>query len=104
MIYCKREDCAYHRGDAFTCHAPNLVLDEDGICRRYDKAKIRIMAKCPFCSGNPELKIVGDRKQFMVYSCSKCGKTPVPPSGACSTEEGAAKFWNEAVEKLMKND
>lgn len=39
MIACKRKDCVYHRGDILACHAPNIMIDENGKCQRYYKAK-----------------------------------------------------------------
>lgn len=35
MIACKRTECIYHKGDVFVCHAPNILIDENGICKRY---------------------------------------------------------------------
>lgn len=44
MIICGRDDCVYKReGDA--CHAPNIRIDANGVCRRY--AKRTEVKDCP---------------------------------------------------------
>ena len=53
---------------------------------------------CPFCGGEPVLKWVGYRKQFVVYFCSKCGKTLVHHDEARCTEWGARRVWNRRAD------
>lgn len=52
---------------------------------------------CPFCGGEPELRRVGDNKQYNVYFCSQCGQTPVRCGEATMTQRGARKMWNKRV-------
>lgn len=49
---------------------------------------------CPFCGGVPELRETGDLKQFYVFRCSKCDKTPVRWHEARLTAWGAMRIWN----------
>ncbi len=53
---------------------------------------------CPFCGGKPELTRAGDNKQFYVYFCSQCCKTPVKYSEARLTEWAARRSWNKRAE------
>lgn len=57
---------------------------------------------CPFCGGYPEPIRVGDMKQYVVYRCEDCKKTPVPHCEASLTGRGAAKVWNRSVEKALR--
>jgi Lar family restriction alleviation protein len=52
---------------------------------------------CPFCGGKPKINRVGDQKEFVVYICSECYKTPVHSDEARITERGARKIWNRRV-------
>ena len=52
---------------------------------------------CPFCGEKPIIKQVGDRKQYMVFFCEVCGKTPVHSSEARYTVRGAIRIWNRRV-------
>lgn len=54
---------------------------------------------CPFCGSTPELREAGDLKQYYVYKCSKCGKTPVRWHEARLTECGARRIWNKRSKK-----
>lgn len=53
---------------------------------------------CPFCGGTPERKKVGDQKQFIVYVCSVCGKTPLKSGDARFLDRAAKKTWNRRAE------
>lgn len=57
------------------------------------------MAKLVSCScgGQPEIKLVGSNKQYLICFCSKCGKTPVRLDEARATRFGAIKIWNRRV-------
>lgn len=50
-----------------------------------------------FCGGQPEIKAVGDNKQYFACICSNCGKTPVRLDEARATRFGAIKIWNRSV-------
>ena len=50
---------------------------------------------CPFCGGEPELKRVGDMKQYYVYCCSDCGLSAAYISEVRYTKWGARRIWNK---------
>lgn len=52
---------------------------------------------CPFCGGKPIIKLVGDNRDYFVYSCGKCHKTPVHQDEARLTRWGARRIWNRRV-------
>ncbi len=54
---------------------------------------------CRYCGGAPERKNVGNRKQFIVYFCSCCGKTPLKSGDARFLDREAKKIWNRRAEK-----
>ena len=56
------------------------------------------LKSCPYCGGKPKLIRCGDHKEFVVYICSKCYKTPVCSCEARLTERGARKIWNKKVD------
>ena len=58
---------------------------------------------CPFCGGKPIIKLVGDNRDYFVYSCGKCHKTPVHQDEARLTRWGARRIWNRRVND-GKND
>jgi hypothetical protein len=45
----------------------------------------------------PALYRVGDQKEYFVYMCPKCFKTPVRHNEARLTEFGARMIWNVRV-------
>lgn len=49
------------------------------------------------CSGQPEIKTVGDNKQYFVCICSKCGMTPVHFNEAQAIRYEAIKVWNRRI-------
>jgi hypothetical protein len=51
-----------------------------------------IPSKC--CLAPARLIRVGDQKEYLVYICSKCFKTPVHYDEARLTEQGARDIWN----------
>lgn len=53
---------------------------------------------CPFCGGEAELTPCGDWKQFLVYRCSVCRKTPVHHYEAAHTRWGAKRIWNRRAD------
>lgn len=53
---------------------------------------------CPKCGGKAKLMRCGDQKEFLVYICSECLKTPVRYDEARITERGARKMWNRRVD------
>lgn len=53
---------------------------------------------CPFCEGKAELKMVGDNKEFYMYFCSKCNRTPVYFNEARLLEKKAKEVWNRSVD------
>ena len=53
---------------------------------------------CPFCGGEAELRMIGDMRYLLVYSCKDCRKTPLRGGDARSTERDARKIWNRRVE------
>jgi len=53
---------------------------------------------CPFCGGKPEIRPVGDWKQYYAAFCSSCGKTTVPHDCASLTIWGARREWNRRVD------
>lgn len=55
------------------------------------------LSPCPYCGGQPELVRVGDDKQYVIYRCSQCHKTPVKNGDARLTPCGARRMWNRAV-------
>ena len=52
------------------------------------------------CSVEPRLFRVGDDKQYFVYMCPKCFRTPVENHEARVTEAGARNVWNKRSLKL----
>lgn len=54
------------------------------------------MAKLTLCScgGQPEIKAVGDNKQYFACVCSNCGKTPLHIDEAQMTKTGTIKLRN----------
>ena len=52
---------------------------------------------CPFCGGQPEIARVGDDKQYVIYRCSQCHKTPLKGDDARLTPWGARRMWNRRV-------
>ena len=46
------------------------------------------------CGGQPEIKAVGDNKQYFACVCSNCSKTPLHIDEAQMTKTGAIKLWN----------
>lgn len=55
---------------------------------------------CPYCGGQPILKIVGDNKEYVVYVCSNCYETPVHIDEARCTLSGAKRIWNKRVKEM----
>ena len=55
---------------------------------------------CYKCNVAPELRAVGDWKQYFVYICPKCHDTPVRSDEARLTEWGARKIWNKATRRI----
>ena len=49
---------------------------------------------CPSCGGAPRLTRCGDQKEFVVYMCSACYKTPVRYDEARLTTWEAKLIWN----------
>lgn len=49
------------------------------------------------CGGQPEIKSVGDNKQYFALFCSKCGKTPAHLDEARATRLRAIKIWNRRI-------
>lgn len=52
---------------------------------------------CPFCGKEPKIKNVGDNKQYIVYQCQNCTRTPLKLSDARTTIRGAKRAWNKNV-------
>ena len=55
----------------------------------------RGLLPCKYCGGSPKLIKCGDWKQYVVYICSSCYKTPVHSDEARLTKYGARKIWNK---------
>ena len=51
-----------------------------------------VLSKC--CAAPAKLIKVGDQKEYFVYVCAKCFKTPVHNDEASLTEYGAMLVWN----------
>ena len=47
------------------------------------------------CGGEAVVRRVGDMKQFFVFFCPACGRTPVKNCEARSTIWGAKRAWNK---------
>ena len=58
------------------------------------------LRKCFECHVTPELRRVGDWKQYLVYVCPQCNDTPVRSGEARLTERGARKIWNKRVDEV----
>ena len=55
------------------------------------------------CKCKPKLIRVGDNKEYLVYICSKCYKTPVHNDEASLTPARAARTWyTRTIEELNK--
>lgn len=54
---------------------------------------------CPFCGGEAKVRMVGNQKEFFVFFCSVCGRTPVENHEARITVWGAKKVWNRRAEE-----
>jgi hypothetical protein len=54
---------------------------------------MNLMPNCKYCCGEPVARLVGDHKIYIVYFCSKCGKTPVHYGEARVSESAARKIW-----------
>ena len=71
----------------------------------FRKKPIELLQNCAFCKGVPMFTYCGDHKQFLVYRCSQCHKTPVRMYEAKLSEKQARRVWNkrtgEAVYVLM---
>lgn len=63
---------------------------------------MRKLLDCPYCGGCPIPKRVGDNKEYFVYVCEDCGRTPVTTCAARSTMAGAGNAWDVAVMKYLK--
>ena len=50
------------------------------------------------CGGSPEIRRVGDQKEYYICFCSKCCKTPVHFSEARCTPHKAIKVWNRRID------
>ena len=62
-----------------------------------------MLLPCATCKGKPKLFRVGDNKEYLVYICSKCYKTPVHIDEASLTAVHAARMWNtRTMEELNK--
>lgn len=73
------------------------------LAKKYEKAEEKMEPKpCPVCGGEPRLVRCGDKKEYLVYQCSKCHKTPVRYDEAMCTERGARKIWNYRVKEATK--
>lgn len=59
-----------------------------------------VLDPCPYCGGIGDFRLVGDRKQYYVVFCSKCGNTPVLLDCANLYKFTAAREWN----KRCRND
>lgn len=59
---------------------------------------------CPYCGGEPTLRRCGDQKEYLVYQCSACHKTPVMYCEARVTENGARKIWNLRAKQEGNSD
>lgn len=57
---------------------------------------------CPWCYSNPELRRVGDWKEYYVFFCPDCDKTPVSYDEARSSLNGAVKIWNKRAKETAK--
>ena len=49
---------------------------------------------CKYCGGKPELKRVGDFREWYTYRCNKCG-CGLPVLHVTSTKWGAKRIWNK---------
>lgn len=58
------------------------------------------LLNCKYCGGEPKVRYVGDWKQYFVYFCSKCGKTPVHFDEARRSESAARNIWNKRTEEV----
>ena len=63
------------------------------------KKRVKNLKPCRFCGGTPELRETGDLKQYYVYKCSKCGKTPVGWDEARLFAWSARRIWNKRSKK-----
>ena len=63
------------------------------------KKRVKNLKPYLFCGGTPELRETGDLKQYYVYKCSKCGKTPVRWYEARLFAWSARRIWNKRSKK-----
>lgn len=57
--------------------------------------------RCTKCNGEPRLTMVGDNKEYLVYMCSKCYKTPVHIDEASLTPAHAVRTWNRRTYEAL---
>ena len=56
-----------------------------------------MLKPCPKCGSKPQLKAVGDRKEYLIYECPNCAYTPLRWWDARITERNAREMWNRMV-------
>lgn len=49
------------------------------------------------CGSQPEIRTVGDYKQYFTCFCPKCNKSPMRFDEAQMTKQGAIKIWNRRI-------
>ena len=50
------------------------------------------------CGSQPEIRTVGDYKQYFICFCSNCGKTSLHIDEAQMTKIRAIKIWNRRID------
>ena len=50
------------------------------------------------CGSKPEIRTVGDYKQYFVCFCPKCGKSPMRFDEAQTTKQSAIKICNRRTD------
>ena len=62
------------------------------------------LLRCPYCGGFSMPKYIGDNKEYVVYVCANCGRTPVHTGAASPKTTGDAHVSYQAVKKHLRRE